>query len=176
VTAKDTTVNADGREHHAVRVCVVLVVDAHAADDFPTKQPQVVAMMHDSLVGKSFVDEALNEGSKDTNNVSSVWDIFVGPHPTFGPLEEAWAYVLDRFHFFQANVAFSRGAGWRGMCPAQPVTDRTVGYNAWFDSFFVAEFCALLPVSGITLRSEAATILCHTLGQFSRCLSSGTSL
>ena len=30
------------------------------------------------------------------------------------------------------NVAFSRGAGWRGLCPAQTVTDRTVGYNAWF--------------------------------------------
>lgn len=29
------------------------------------------------------------------------------------------------------NVAFSRGAGWRGLCPAQTVTDRTVGYNAW---------------------------------------------
>ena len=30
-----------------------------------------------------------------------------------------------------SNVAFSRGAGWRGLCPAQTVTDRTVGYNAW---------------------------------------------
>jgi hypothetical protein len=30
------------------------------------------------------------------------------------------------------NVAFSRGTGWRGLCPAQTVTDRTVGYNAWF--------------------------------------------
>ena len=29
------------------------------------------------------------------------------------------------------NVAFSRGTGWRGLCPAQTVTDRTVGYNAW---------------------------------------------
>jgi hypothetical protein len=32
---------------------------------------------------------------------------------------------------FTPNVAFSRGAGWRGLCPAQTVTDRTVGYNAW---------------------------------------------
>ena len=32
---------------------------------------------------------------------------------------------------YQANVAFSRGTGWRGLCPAQTVTDRTVGYNAW---------------------------------------------
>ena len=29
------------------------------------------------------------------------------------------------------NVAFSRGTGWRGLCSAQTVTDRTVGYNAW---------------------------------------------
>ena len=33
---------------------------------------------------------------------------------------------------FTPNVAFSRGAGWRGLCSAQTVTDRTVGYNAWF--------------------------------------------
>ena len=32
---------------------------------------------------------------------------------------------------FLPNVAFSRGTGWRGLCPAQTVTDRTVGYNAW---------------------------------------------
>ena len=31
------------------------------------------------------------------------------------------------------NVAFSRETGWRGLCPAQPVTCRTVGYNAWLD-------------------------------------------
>ena len=31
----------------------------------------------------------------------------------------------------QANVAFSRGMEWRGLCSAQTVTDRTVGYNAW---------------------------------------------
>src|SRR5512139_3380052 len=30
------------------------------------------------------------------------------------------------------NVAFSRETGWRGLCPAQTVTDRIVGYNAWF--------------------------------------------
>jgi hypothetical protein len=29
------------------------------------------------------------------------------------------------------NVAFNRGTGWRGLCSAQTVTDRTVGYNAW---------------------------------------------
>ena len=29
------------------------------------------------------------------------------------------------------NVAFSRGADWRGLCSAQTVTGRTVGYNAW---------------------------------------------
>ena len=34
------------------------------------------------------------------------------------------------------NVAFSRGAGWRGLCSAQPVTDRTVGYNAWLAILF----------------------------------------
>ena len=32
-----------------------------------------------------------------------------------------------------SNVAFSRGTGWRGLCSAQTVTDRTVGYNAWLD-------------------------------------------
>jgi hypothetical protein len=36
-----------------------------------------------------------------------------------------------------ANVAFSRGAGWRGLCSAQTVTDRTVGYNAWLADDFI---------------------------------------
>jgi hypothetical protein len=32
-----------------------------------------------------------------------------------------------------ANVAFIlERAGWRGLCTAQTVTDRAVGYNAWF--------------------------------------------
>ena len=33
--------------------------------------------------------------------------------------------------YLQANVAFSRGTGWRGLRSAQTVTVRTVGYNAW---------------------------------------------
>jgi hypothetical protein len=33
--------------------------------------------------------------------------------------------------FLVHNVAFSRGTRWRGLCSAQTVTDRTVGYNAW---------------------------------------------
>jgi hypothetical protein len=37
------------------------------------------------------------------------------------------------FLIHASNVAFSRGTGWRGLCPAQTVTDRIVGYNAWFD-------------------------------------------
>ena len=35
--------------------------------------------------------------------------------------------------FYPPNVAFSRGTGWRGLCSAQAVTDRTVGYNALFE-------------------------------------------
>ena len=38
--------------------------------------------------------------------------------------------VLPSVILFTANVAFSRGTGWRGLCSAQTVTDRTVGYNA----------------------------------------------
>jgi len=34
------------------------------------------------------------------------------------------------------NVAFSRETGWRGLCPAQTVTDRIVGYNAWLGELF----------------------------------------
>src|SRR3972149_11862580 len=40
-------------------------------------------------------------------------------------------HAFTRFAFPPANVAFSRGTGWRGLCSAQTVTDRTVGYNAW---------------------------------------------
>jgi hypothetical protein len=36
-----------------------------------------------------------------------------------------------KYLFLSLNVAFSRGTGWRGLCSAQTVTDRTVGYNAW---------------------------------------------
>ena len=38
--------------------------------------------------------------------------------------------MLFKF-IFEANVAFSRETGWRGLCSAQTVTDRIVGYNAW---------------------------------------------
>jgi hypothetical protein len=41
-------------------------------------------------------------------------------------------HVACQLVFPKSNVAFSRGAGWRGLCSAQTVTDRTVGYNAWF--------------------------------------------
>ena len=33
--------------------------------------------------------------------------------------------------YLAPNVAFSRETGWRGLCSAQTVTDRIVGYNAW---------------------------------------------
>ena len=48
--------------------------------------------------------------------------------------------------YFQANVAFSRGAGWRGLCPAQTVTDRTVGYNAWLGVLLSFSDAQCLPV------------------------------
>ena len=40
--------------------------------------------------------------------------------------------LFSFFLSFSPNVAFSRETGWRGLCPAQTVTDRIVGYNAWF--------------------------------------------
>src|SRR3970040_1969684 len=45
--------------------------------------------------------------------------------------EELFSGLTLHFRFLHSlpNVAFSRGTGWRGLCPAQPVTDRTVGYN-----------------------------------------------
>jgi len=46
-------------------------------------------------------------------------------------------FAFLQYSLFKHNVAFSRGAGWRGLCPAQTVTDRTVGYNAWLAIFQV---------------------------------------
>ena len=42
------------------------------------------------------------------------------------------------FVILSPNVAFSRGTGWRGLCSAQTVTDRTVGYNAWLGVFVIS--------------------------------------
>ena len=59
---------------------------------------------------------------------------FGGPHETGAPaLRIGQARGMQFMVPFSANVAFSRGTGWRGLCPAQTVTDRTVGYNAWLD-------------------------------------------
>ena len=64
---------------------------------------------------------------------------FVDGVLSFVPYESQWRHAdnvvmpyLSVNPFLQANVAFSRGTGRRGLCSAQTVTDRTVGYNAWF--------------------------------------------
>jgi len=62
---------------------------------------------------------------------------YPGPTPVKTRFFDRTVLIFVDAYSFVHNVAFSRGAGWRGLCFAQTVTDRTVGYNAWLAKYLV---------------------------------------
>jgi hypothetical protein len=64
-----------------------------------------------------------------------------------------------------AYVAFSRGTGWRGLCTAQTVIDRTVGYNAWLATILPVLTHHLPVFLEVSMEKMKHIVKCDTLAE-----------